>query len=161
MLTAERLRELLKYDPETGLFTWIAFRGSRAPAGGVAGTKHHSGYLQVKIDGRLYLSHRLAWLYMTGEWPAHQVDHDERDGGDNAWAGLRGASSSQNSANRAVQSNNKLGIKGVNVHRGMFRAGIQVDGKYKHLGYFQTVAEASAAYAVAAKKYFGEFARSA
>lgn len=159
MLTVDRLRELLKYDPETGVFTWLVCRGSRAPFGGVAGTKHHSGYRQIKIDGCVYLSHRLAWLWMTGEWPTHHVDHDERDGGDNTWTRLREASSSQNAANRAVQSNNKLGVKGVNVHRGMFRAGIQINGKYKHLGYFSTAAEAATAYANAAKLNFGEFAR--
>lgn len=77
-LTAGRLRELLHYNPETGTFTWIArsAHGSHIRIGAIAGSSPNSnGYLQIRADGRTYKAHRLAWLYVNGEWPRADIDH--------------------------------------------------------------------------------------
>jgi hypothetical protein len=159
LLTQERLKELLSYDPETGLFTWLVTRGG-AQAGKVVTHKEGSGYIQFTIDGKNYRACRLAFLYMTGEWPKAHVDHIDRDVANDRWLNLRDATRSQNKANSGVYSNNFLGVKGVNKPSigKKYRARIQVDSKPKHLGYFDTPELARAAYLDAAKQYYGEFA---
>jgi len=113
-LTAERLREVLRYEPETGVFVWRVRAARRIHVGAVAGNiSPSSGYRFIGVDCRLYGAHRLAWLYMTGEWPKHQVDHVNMDCADNRWANLRDATCSQNTANSCVRINNKSGFKGV------------------------------------------------
>jgi len=98
---------------------------------------------------------------MIGEWPNRIVDHYNLDGSDNRWINLREASHSQNGANRMAQRNNTSGIKGVYWFRQTkkWHARIQVDGSYRHLGYFITKAEAALAYKKAAIEFYGEFAR--
>lgn len=162
MLTLARLKELLHYDPETGLWTWLVNRtGFGARAGDHPSHKDGNGYLQFSVDGRLYHSNRLAWFYMTGEWPPRIVDHEDLDRSNDRWRNLRLATVSQNKANGAVYANNDLGVKGVQeVRPGKFRARIQVLGKPKHIGYYGTAELANAAYAAEAIKHFGEFARS-
>ena len=105
-LTLQRLREVLSYDPDTGLFTWKKRTGSRAVVGAIAGTANNGGYIQVSIDGVLYYAHRLAWLYMTGEWPEAEVDHARMRPGDNRWDQIREASRSQNEQNKRRRSDN-------------------------------------------------------
>jgi hypothetical protein len=102
MLTAERLRELLDYDPETGRFIWRKDHptAKHIKAGSVAGTKNGRGYWVIGVAGAKYVAHRLAWLYVTGEWPAHLVDHENGDRLDNRFANLREATDSQNNFNR-------------------------------------------------------------
>lgn len=162
MLTAERLREVLSYDPLTGLFTWLVSRG-KAKAGNAAGVLTDSGYVVIGVDSVRYYAHRLAWLYMKGEWPAGDLDHDNVRSDDNRWDNLRPATESQNGANRRVQRNNKLGVKGVCVHKvrkdRIYGAHIEVGGRSIYLGYFDTSEGAHAAYALAALKHFGDFAR--
>jgi len=164
-ITAERLRELMTYDPDTGLFRWKA-------AGGRGPTSHHSGdivgfvskdqgYWRAWVDGRLYCGmHRLASLYMTGKWPPKDsIDHHDLDGSNNRWSNLREATKSQNSANR--RSNNSSGLKGISwdPKRRRWCARITVRGRTMHLGWFPCKIAAHLAYVVAADKYFGEFAR--
>lgn len=153
------MREILKYDPDTGRFTWLITKGRRAKAGNVAGYRDAKGYMRVEIDDRSYKLHRLAFLYMTGSWPPDQVDHRDNDKANNAWENLRAANNVGNNANIPVQKNNKLGVKGVHRAGGKYRACIRVGGKLVHLGYFETPEQAGAAYASAAREYFGEFAR--
>ncbi len=166
-LTAERLHEVLNYNPETGLFTWRVCMGNRAMAGAVAGTPHANGCIHITVDRQIYKAHRLAWFYMTGEWPTAEVDHRDMNGSNNRWLNLRMATKSQNMANRGTQTNTSSGLKGAYRYKAgerygkPWQAGIQVDGKKLHLGHFATAEEAHAAYCVAAKKYFGEFARAA
>ncbi|WP_376956428.1 HNH endonuclease signature motif containing protein (plasmid) [Azospirillum sp. A26] len=158
-LTQARLRELLHYDPETGVFTWLVRRqGIRADR--AAGCVSSPGYILIGVDGRLCRAHRLAWLYMTGEWPAAEIDHINRARGDNRWNNLRLATGSQNQGNRSVNSDNKSGVKGVSwsQKRGMWKAQIGAAGKRRCLGYFPDCAVAAAAYAAAAAEHFGEFA---
>jgi hypothetical protein len=161
MLTQVRLKELLHYDPETGKWTWLVTRGA-AHIGDVVSCKDARGYIQFNVEGKLRKAARLAWFYMTGEWPPDEIDHKDRNRLNNRWDNLRLATHSQNMANRNVSSNNLIGIKGVMAVRSMkskpFRARVLIDGKSKHLGYFATSELANAAYMKAASEYHGEFA---
>lgn len=160
MLTQARLRELIHYDPETGVFTHLQTRG-RVRAGYIAGNLGNSGYWHVRIDTIRYLAHRLAWLYMTGSWPTFDIDHKDGNRLNNTRENLREATRSQNIANQGPLKSNRLGLKGVRLKRGRYVANICVCGKKKYLGSFPTPEEAHAVYAKAAVDYFGEFARSA
>ena len=145
-LTAERLREVLQYDPETGVFTRLVDRGGRK-VGVVAGSVTGHGYTSIQIAGVRYLAHRLAFLWMTGEWPIDDVDHINGVAGDNRWSNLRPATRAENMQNqRRAQSNNKLGLLGVCRDGNRFSARIKVDGQRIHLGLFATPEQAHAAY---------------
>jgi hypothetical protein len=124
-----------------------------------AGSLYSNGYRNITIDGKRYGEHRLAFLYMTGKWPAKLVDHRDLNPSNNGWDNLRSANWSQNNANKHTR--NRLGAKGVKQHAtsGRFEASIRIAGKRRYLGTFDTVAEAAAAYATAANDAFGEFAR--
>lgn len=154
-ITQEKLKELLRYEPDTGLF----YRLSGPRAGEVAGHMHH-GYVKISMPkaGGIY-AHRLAWLYMTGEMPPNEVDHIDRNRGNNKWANLRLATRSQNQANTAIRKSNTSGYKGVRMLRGHFRAKITIQHRIIHLGDFETLEEAVAAYKGAARVGFGEYAR--
>lgn len=160
-LTAKRLREVLRYDPQTGQFTWLVRLSIRILIGRNAGRINRHGYRIITIDCVRYHAHRLAWLYMTGEWPAHYIDHANLDKADNRFANLREASRQQNSANTKTPSNNRSGFKGVQWHpqTKKWRARIGFNGKHQSLGLFKSPEEAHAAYAEAAEKLFGEYAR--
>lgn len=163
MTDAARVRELLSYDPETGVFRWRQDRGrfgNRAKAGDIAGTYGQRGVWRICLDWKVHLGHRLAWLYMTGEWPVGGIDHINGNPSDNRWSNLRPANQSQNNANARMRADNTVGLKGVSRHRGKYRASIVRGGRQKFLGYFATPEEAHAAYAAAAKAIFGEYARS-
>lgn len=161
-LTAEYVRSILAYEPNTGAFSWlIPKRGRRKTVGSF---NKVIGYHMIGIDGRIYYAHRIAYLWMVGVWPPDLVDHKERDKIDNRWKLIRPATNSQNSANAIVSCRNKLGIKGVVQHvlpKGgvRYRAYIAVGKKSKYLGSHRTPEAAAAAYMVAAKAAFGEFAR--
>jgi hypothetical protein len=166
-MDATELRRLLSYDPETGVFTWRVTEkrghngnGFSIKSGTVAGSTSQS-YVRIGALGRNYLAHRLAFLYMTGEWPNGVVDHIDGNSQNNAWSNLRVANQSQNVANGKLAKNNKSGFKGVYRHNqtGRYVALIHANGKKHHLGCFATPEEAHAAYMDAATKHFGEFAR--
>jgi hypothetical protein len=159
-LTHDRLRKILHYDPITGNFTWLANKSNRN-AGKIAGSVTDNGYRLIKINGRNYLGHRLAWLYMTGEWPKEMVDHKDRIKFNNVWTNLREATRSQNQANAGLPSTNCSGIKGVHWDKKdkKWRAQIGVKGKKINLGGFDTPEPAHAAYVFAANEYFGDFAK--
>lgn len=139
------------YHPLTGAFT-------RDGIG--AGTINGEGYAQIKIDGRLYLAHRLAWRIMTGYWPENDIDHRNKDRRDNRFVNLREATGSQNLRNRGKPKNNTSGFKGVswNSGRHAWLATIHDGAKNKNLGYFATRESAAKAYDRAALRYHGEFA---
>lgn len=162
MLTQERLKELLDYEPETGNFFWRIRRGRGAPAGGIAGTPHKNGYTSIKIDGGgPYLAHRLAWLYVTGEWP-DELDHINRNKKDNRFTNLRECTRQQNQANRDIQKNNKSGWKGVRkLKDNKWLARIQVGGKTVFIGHFKSASDASQAYADASRRLHGDFSTEA
>lgn len=165
-LTQQQAQAAFHYDPETGVFTWrhrpdmlrewnTRFAGKRAGA-----TMAH-GYIMLRLNDSPYLAHRVAWLYVHGVWPAHQIDHINMVRGDNRMANLREATDAQNSMNRRTQSNNRSGYKGAKFHKhsGLWHARISAGGRVHSLGYFRTAKEAGEAYADAAKRLHGEFAR--
>jgi hypothetical protein len=162
MVTAERLRELLDCDPETGVLTWRVSRRGRVKPGQVAGKSHHTGYHVIRVDGRQYPAHRLVWLHVTGAWPAAEVDHINGVRNDNRFSNLRDATSSQNGCNARLYRNNKSGLKGAILNRpGRWIAQIQKGGRKIYLGVFDTPEEAHAAYCAAAERLHGDFARTA
>jgi hypothetical protein len=159
-LTRRRLRELLHYDPDSGEFHWRERTGYFIAAGRIAGgVNAHSGYRQIWVDGRIYPAHQLAWLYMAGRWCRPMIDHRDGDRANNRWNNLRRATRSENNANRGLQRNNRSGFKGVSLKSGKWRARIRQNGRLHSLGSFPTPQAAHAAYAAAARKLFGEFAR--
>ena len=156
-LTVERLKEVLHYDPTTGVFTWLKSRG-RLSAGSPAGYIC-LGYVKIRLDGKNYQAHRLAWFYMTGSWPDDQVDHRDLNKANNCWNNLRAATGSQNQQNVALRRNNKSGFKGIIPRRGKWVARIRVEGKQVWLDTYDCRKTAAEAYAAAARQRFGDFAR--
>lgn len=159
LLSAEHLRAVLKYDPLTGIFIWCDCPWPRRHNGKQAGAPRgaRGNYIRIAIDGTRYYAHRLAWLYMTGEWPEGQLDHADGDVQNNAWHNLRIASPSQNAANRRPAD--RPLPKGVTEMTRGYLASITVDYQSIKLGCFKTPAEAHAVYAATAQKFFGPFAR--
>lgn len=156
-LTQSRLRELLQYDPETGVFVSArdAGRWGRIRAGTPVGWCE-CGYWTIHVEGRKYRAARLAWLYMTGTWPAGVVDHRDGDKTNNRFGNLRDVTVAVNTQNqRRAPVTNKLGLLGVTKHQGRYRAVIQAGGKSKHIGAFDTPEGAHEAY-VAAKRQLHE-----
>lgn len=147
-LTAARLRELVFYDPETGIFTRRqSHRGNRYPAGAQIGAVTHHQYLRTTIDGERHYLHRLAFLYMTGSWP-DVVDHVDCDGGNNRWSNLRDVTQGVNTQNlRGPRGNNRLGVLGVSFDpvRGRYEASVKL-GDTRARRRFDTAAEAHAFY---------------
>ncbi len=153
-LTADRLKELLHYDPATGVFTRRVARGREAAGSNFGHLK--DGYFRGRIDGFEYRLNRLAWLYVTGTWPNGEVDHFNTVKVDNKFSNLRDLGKSANAQNqRRAHSHNKSGLLGVSIKRTKFRARIVVNGEQKHLGTFNTADEAYAAY-VSAKRRLHE-----
>lgn len=148
-ITADRGRELLIYDPETGVFTRRITAG-KFLAGTIAGTESAVGYIYIGIDGMPRLAHRLAWMYVHGAWPADQIDHINGNKSDNRIANLRDVSRATNMQNLkgARKDNKSSGLLGVtfNRHAGKFAAQITVEGKMRNLGLYGSPQEAHAAY---------------
>jgi hypothetical protein len=162
----EDIGKAIKYDPETGRFTWLvnlAGRGQRA--GGAAGSiNKNSGYLVIGFAGKKYFAHRVAWLLMTGAHPAKLIDHKDMDKANNSWDNLRLATNGQNHINSGVRSDNSHGARGVKLHRRKealghkpWQAVIGVGGKCISLGYFKEKTAAQDAYQKASVKYYGEY----
>lgn len=148
-LTAERLREIFVYDERYGVFSRRPGRFDMRKVGCVA----PNGYLVIRVDGILYLAHRLAWLHVHGEWPESEIDHVDGCRLNNRLANLRLASRKKNSENiRKARTNNKLGILGVCVYRGKFSASITQNGKHIFLGYHDTKEGAHDAYLKAKRR---------
>jgi len=156
MLTAERLRELLDYNPETGVFKWRKPPRKKAINGLVAG-KRGGRYVMIGIEQTLYCAHRLAWLYVHGKWPHLDIDHINRDGRDNRIANLREATPSDNMCNARQRSDNSTGFRGVFPKRKRFSAQVRKGKTRLSLGTFDTPEEAHAAYVKAARALHGEF----
>ena len=153
VLAADRLRELLSYDPETGVFVWNVSRGT-VKKGAVAGRKNTDGYIEISIDSRLYKAHRHAWLYVYGVRPTSQLDHRYGIRDDNRIGELREATNAQNQQNRSIHPKNTSRHPGVSSHKatGKWRAQIQISKRRVHLGLFDDVGDAETAYADAKSK---------
>lgn len=175
-VTKERVREVLHYDPKTGVFTWRVRSGKKSWSSRYAGkragfitkptVKTPLSYFTICIDNKNYFAHRLAWLYMTGKWPTGPIDHKDHCGLNNKWQNLREATFSENvHYSRTSRSNNTSGFKGVQFQPhnkpNPWRAVIQVKGKILRLGYFKTKELAAQAYREASLEYLGEFSSAA
>lgn len=161
-ISIERLRELLSYDSETGLLTWLprsAKGWNTRYAGKIAGANLR-GYIVIKIDHVRFQAHRLIWAMERGEWPTSDVDHVDRNPSNNRISNLRIASRSQNVANSPSRKSSKSGVKGVHWDSvsQKWKAQIHFNGKKKSLGRFKSIEKAAEAYARAAEVAFGEFA---
>lgn len=155
ILTQDRLKELLHYDPATGVFTWLkpCSRFSQVTPGDPAGCVHARGYIHIKVDGVAYKAHRLAWLYTHGRWPEPTIDHINRIKTDNRIANLREVDQLGNMQNKGQYRNNTSGYIGVSKHSsGKWAAQIQVNRKNRHLGLFATPELASDAYQAAKRQ---------
>lgn len=140
----ERLKELVNYDPETGIFTRKQVLGTgRQPAGKRADHIHTDGYAYVTVDRMIYLAHRLAWIYMTGKIPDY-IDHCDNHKANNVFSNLRLATQHQNQCNHLKMSTNKSGIKGVSwiARQQRWVAQSRTNGKPNWLGSFHSKEEA-------------------
>lgn len=155
MITQQELKESYLYDETTGAFTW-ARNPKRGNIGDIVGSiNSKNGYMVINIKNKVYSCHRLAWLYMTGSFPIFQIDHKDQNRSNNIWSNLREVTNQINSQNSGMLSNNTSGVKGVSFHKasGKYRARINVNGKTKSLGYFNTTEEAKVARELAKKEY--------
>lgn len=153
-LTAARLRDLLDYDPETGVFVWKVRRGGTAVPGSVAGRLDKYGHRVITVHHQQHLAHRLAWLFVHGEWPAMDLDHRNGAPDDNRLDNLREASRTVNCQNVRRSSRTQRGeLMGVTEIEGTdgirFAAQISVPGRNIYLGMWDTAKEAHAAYVTA------------
>lgn len=162
--TQTYLKEILDYNPDTGVFTWKVrdkkyfknegsykiwnTRFSGKIAGSIKTNKDGYRYLQITINKKLYLAHRLAWLYVYGVWPKNQIDHINGCSLDNRIHNLRDVTNQVNSCNQKKHKNNKSGITGVSWHRStnkwIVRGSITINGKRKriYLGLFENIDDA-------------------
>jgi len=161
MLTQTRLREMLEYDPDTGVFRWRKGGPGRYYPGRIAGATNAGGYRVIAFDGERLRAARLAWLYMTGKWPEEHVDHINGNPADDRWANLREATRAENLHNVGLRPNNTSGVRGVswNKRQQQWHARVNFNGTLFHCGYFDTLDEAKAARDAKAFSLAGEFAR--
>ncbi len=159
MITQACLKELIHYDPVTGMFTWALSR-QKVKKGDVIGSHQDQEYHQIMVKGERYVAHRLAWLYMTGKWPQDQIDHINQIKSDNRWCNLRECDRSQNQANTKKRSDNTSGYKGVTWSKKdkKWYSQTHIKGKHLHLGVFKCKHQAAIAYNKKAMELFGEFA---
>jgi hypothetical protein len=158
-LTAARLREILNYDPESGIFTWRLKTGPGTSVGSEAGgINPDTKYRLIRCDGVRFAAHRLAWLHVYGWWPAECLDHVNGHEADNRIANLRECTNAQNQQNRKHNKNNTSGYRGVSwrVQTGRWQAYISHKKVKYHLGFFDEAESAHQAY-VRAKANLHEF----
>lgn len=164
-ITPELLRQLLRYEPETGKLFWKPrtqdmFQDRKktkehecnmwnsSNAGREAFTaRDFKGYAYGKVFNLMLKAHRAAWAIHSGRHPEHQIDHINGIPDDNRLCNLREASSKQNSMNRGMTKANKSGVVGVHFVKdsGKWRAAIRIDRRGVHIGYFGTIEEAAKA----------------
>lgn len=159
-LTADYLREVLDYDPETGVCRWkkCFFSNRVGQRAGSVIDRPTGRHRTMRFFGRQYYEHRLIWLYVHGRWPTGEIDHINGDGTDNRLVNLREATKSQNMANAGHWGHNTTGFKGVTRSRGKWQARIGKAGRV-FLGRFDSPQAAQAAYMAKARDLFGEFVR--
>lgn len=158
-LTADEVRALLDYDPLTGVFRWRVDRGSRARSGQPTGCRSCKGAVVIRIMGKLYYAHRLAWLHAHGTWPPNEVDHINGDPTDNRLGNLRLATRMENTRNVKTHKDTASGLKGAYRQKKKWSSRIYVAGRDIYLGTFDTAEQAAAAYDRAAAQHHGSFAR--
>ena len=149
------LKEILDYDENTGIFRWKITKpgGRNIKEGFVAGTYDKKGYHRIKINRKVYLGHRLAWLFVKGNWPKKDIDHINGITNDNRICNLRECNKSENGQNRLRNKNNKSGFTGVSQKDNRWVAIITINKKTIYLGQFDTFEEAVEARKVGKEKY--------
>jgi hypothetical protein len=154
-LTQKRLKEVVKYDRRAGLFYWRITVG-KAVRGAVAGHTDSRGYTKLSIDGVKYFAHRLAWLYVRGEWPLQNIDHKDLCRNNNKFLNLRDVGQSMNGLNGPIRCNNSSGYTGVSydTRRKNWVAYVHRGRRKKHLGAYKTLTEAAIARRVAINEIF-------
>jgi len=153
MITAEKLRDSLDYDPQTGIFKWAKSKRN-GWAGREAGWVDKDGYRHIRICNALHPAHRLAWLYMTGAWPSNGfIDHKNLVPSDNRWVNLRNVTKRTNQENRRRPGKgNKAGFLGVSPNGKRWMATINSRGTHYYLGTFDTPEEAHGVYVEAKRE---------
>lgn len=165
LLSLDLANKLLSYNPESGEFIWLvnAGKSGHIKAGSVAGgIDSANGYRRIQINGKPYRAHRLAWFFATGKFPSEFLDHINGIKSDNRIANLREATSDQNNRNVGLRKVNTSGVVGVYkcANSRHWYAQIKVNGKNKHLGYFEIKEDAIKARKTAEDVYHGEFSQS-
>lgn len=156
--SADRLREMFSYDPETGVLRWKIKPAKCILIGDEVGHLSSIGYVQVQIAGQRCLAHRIIWKLVTGEEPIG-IDHCNGDPSDNRLVNLRLATQSQNRTNSRRPKSARPGLKGTSFKAGKWEASVHTKDKYVYLGRFKTEQEAHQAYCEVADQLFGEFRR--
>ena len=161
LMTQTRLMELLDYDPDTGIFINKVTRRNATMGSTVGWMNKPGGYLRARVEGKVYMLHRLAWLYVHGNLPLIHIDHIDGDKLNNRIANLRLASRSENLRNRGKQSDNTSGWCGVSLNKdtGTFKAFITLENYAYHLGLYRSPEIAAAVYAYVCQQIHGEFAK--
>ena len=158
ILSQTDLKYVLHYEPDTGIFTWKNTMKGLATRGSVAGNMDKTrGYIRIRIHGLRYAAHRLAWLYMTGEWPKDQLDHINGIRNDNRFINLREVDNQKNQFNSKPR--NSTGYKGVYRSRDRFKSSIRAGKIIKHLGVFDRPEDAHNAYVKASFMMHGKYGR--
>jgi hypothetical protein len=159
MITQDILKSHVHYNPETGLFTWLVSKTHNVKIGQVTGCINTDGYLRIMINRKSYLAHRLAWLYMYGNFPLY-IDHINEIKSDNKIVNLRECKKSENLKNIGMLRNNTSGFKGVSWNKGKWQVRAKLNGKSHYLGMYQDINDAANAYKEFARKNHGEFLHS-
>lgn len=145
MLNQETLKQHLSYDPLTGLFTRLVAKSNAVKVGDIAGSKDKNGYITLMVKGKLYKGHRLAWLYVHGNWPIYEIDHINGKKDDNRLCNLRDVEKWVNQHNRGANKTNTSGFKGICRKGKKWSAVISINKKTHWLGVFETAEQANAA----------------
>lgn len=159
-LTIDRLKELVSYDPITGLFSRLKDFNNNARVDSKVGHQRCDNYIQIRIDSSFYLAHRLAWFYMNGKWPDKLIDHINGNRSDNRLCNLREATLEQNKHNELLRKTNSSGAKGVSwdKRRQKWNAKVWSNNKCYNLGCFADIELAELVASSAREKLHGEFA---
>lgn len=159
MITQDELKNILKYDKSNGLFTWIVKPSGNVKVGSVAGHKNTNGYVEIKINKKVYKAHRLAWLYVYGEVPLI-IDHINNQKDDNRIFNLRNVTQCENARNSITPKNNTSGIKNVSYDKQSkkWRVYVTLNNKRINIGRFDDIEFAELVAIEARNKYYMEFA---
>jgi len=157
-LTQEYLKEALHYDPDTGVFTWLAPKSKSLKPGDIAGAKQHDGNkyrIQIMVNGKVYYRSVLAYLYMVGKFPELEIDHDDGNSLNDKWKNLNHVTKLENLKNKRQYASNTSGCTGVTWYKqtGKWFASIMVNKECDRLGYFGNIFDAAAARKSAENKY--------
>ena len=148
IITSNRLKELLDYNLEAGIFTWKKRTSNRVSVGSRAGRDNGNGYRRISVDGQSYYEHQLAWLYVYDEWPINEIDHRDGNGSNNKISNLRHATHEENCQNMPLKTTNTSGATGVSWSKlhSRWEAYIWRCYKKKYLGLFDSLSDAQEAY---------------